>query len=250
MEHFIETVRKYPCLWNTTTIEYRDLELKDAAWAEVMKETELSSVKEVKLKWKKLRDCYRDALKRQSDMLTKDPNSARKAYTWKYMELMQFLQPYMNNRKKPPETYAPPPAQENGTQNGVDPSSDSSESDAESSPKRKSCERSERSVSRPDVHAKRPCPEAQYPERKRKPPPAPALPDPLDIFFNSMCQSTKRLPFPTQIKIKKTLFAAVIGAEEALVAEQQSYASLWARASRSSSSSEEEEDQKPPPPPN
>ncbi|XP_053610999.1 uncharacterized protein LOC128675551 [Plodia interpunctella] len=250
MEHFIETVRKYPCLWNTTTIEYRDLELKDAAWAEVMKETELSSVKEVKLKWKKLRDCYRDALKRQSDMLAKDPNSARKAYTWKYMELMQFLQPYMNNRKKPAETYAPPPVQENGGQNGVAHSSDSSDSDAESSPKRKSCERSERSVSRPDMQAKRHFSEAQYAERKRKPPPAVVLPDPLDIFFNSMCQSTKRLPFPTQIKIKKTLFAAVIDAEEALVAEQQSYASLWARGgSRSSSSSDDnEEDQKPPPP--
>lgn len=45
MEHFIETVRKYPCLWNTTAIEYRDQELKDAAWAEVMKETDLSSGK-------------------------------------------------------------------------------------------------------------------------------------------------------------------------------------------------------------
>lgn len=39
----IDTVRRYPCLWNTTAIEYRDQELKDAAWAEVMKETDLSS---------------------------------------------------------------------------------------------------------------------------------------------------------------------------------------------------------------
>lgn len=43
MDHFIETVHKYPCLWNTTAIEYRDQELKDAAWTEVMKETDLSS---------------------------------------------------------------------------------------------------------------------------------------------------------------------------------------------------------------
>ena len=43
MEPFIETVRKYACLWNTTAIEYRDQELKDAAWAEVMKETGLAS---------------------------------------------------------------------------------------------------------------------------------------------------------------------------------------------------------------
>lgn len=43
MEHFIKTIKKYPCLWNTTAIEYRDQELKDAAWGEVRKETDLGS---------------------------------------------------------------------------------------------------------------------------------------------------------------------------------------------------------------
>ncbi|XP_059045782.1 uncharacterized protein LOC131841479 [Achroia grisella] len=245
MEHFIETVRKYPCLWNTTAIEYRDQELKDAAWAEVMKETDLSSVKEVKLKWKKLRDSYRDALKRQSEMLAKDPsNPTKKNYPWKYMGLMQFLQPYMSNRKKPVESsgFQAPPAPDNGhAQNGVDGhSSDESESEAESSPKRKNCEQLTVIDRKLDylckAQSKRQFTEAQYQERKRE---APAVTvDPLDIFFNSMCQSTKRFPFPTQIKIKKTLFNAVIEAEEALVAEQQSYASLWAQGAGSSSSSE------------
>ncbi|CAH2208060.1 jg570, partial [Pararge aegeria aegeria] len=101
----IESVRRFPCLWNTTAIEYRDQELKDAAWAEVMKETDLSSVKEVKLKWKKLRDSYRDALKRHSEMLAKEPGATpapKKTYPWKYMAPMQFLQPHMNVRKKVP----------------------------------------------------------------------------------------------------------------------------------------------------
>lgn len=244
MEHFIETVRKYPCLWNTTAIEYRDQELKDAAWAEVMKETDLSSVKEVKLKWKKLRDSYRDALKRQSEMLAKDPaNPAKKNYPWKYMGLMQFLQPYMSNRKKPAgsPSYPPPPAPENGhAHNGVEHSSDDSESEAESSSKRKGYEQLTMIDRKLDylckTQNKRQCTEAHYAERKRDTPPP--LPDPLDIFFNSMCQSTKRFPFPVQIKIKKTLFNAVLEAEEALVAEQQNYASLWAQEAGSSSSSD------------
>ncbi|XP_075980632.1 uncharacterized protein LOC142979541 [Anticarsia gemmatalis] len=255
MEHFIETVRKYPCLWNTTAIEYRDQELKDAAWAEVMKETDLSSVKEVKLKWKKLRDSYRDALKRQSDMQAKEPgNPAKKNYPWKYTGLMQFLQPYMSNRKKPagsppyPAAAAPdaaPLAAHNGLEHH---SSDESDSDADSSPKRKGCEqltvidRKLDYLCKASAGAKRHCAER---EREREPPyerkreaPPPPQPDPLDIFFNSMCQSTKRFPFPTQIKIKRTLFNAVIEAEEALIAEQQSYASLWAQEAGSSSSSD------------
>lgn len=40
------------------------------------------------------------------------------------------------------------------------------------------------------------------------------------------------------VQIKKTLFNAVIEAEEALLAEQASYASLWAAGADSSSSSE------------
>ncbi|XP_026321469.1 uncharacterized protein LOC113231383 isoform X2 [Hyposmocoma kahamanoa] len=225
MEHFIETVRKYPCLWNTTAIEYRDQELKDAAWAE-----------EVKLKWKKLRDSYRDALKRQSEMLAKEPgNPAKKNYPWKYMGLMQFLQPHMSVRKKPaagggPSAPAglPPPA------NGDAASSDESSSEPDSTP-RTSAERLSVIDRKLDFlcKAQARAPAARRPgadERKR------ASPDPLDVFFDGMCQSTKRLPFPAQIRIRKTLFGAVIEAEEALVAEQQSYAALWARGAGSSSS--------------
>ncbi|KAL4714335.1 hypothetical protein ACJJTC_009687 [Scirpophaga incertulas] len=244
MEQFIEAVRKYPCLWNTTAIEYRDQELKDAAWAEVMKETDLSSVKEVKMKWKKLRDSYRDALKRQSDMLAKEPGAApRKTYPWKYMGQMQFLQPYMNARKKPQEV---PPTPGNG--HLPDRSSSESESDEEDtataaadvSPKRKSdtlaaIDRKLDYLCR--ASNKRVCNTNTTQALRREPP----APDPLDIFFNSMCQSTKRFPFPTQIKIKRRLFEAVIEAEEALVAEQQNYAGLWARAA--SSSSEEDADE-------
>ncbi|KAG7312528.1 hypothetical protein JYU34_002051 [Plutella xylostella] len=241
MELLIAAVRQYPCLWNTTAIEYRDQELKDAAWTEVMKEAGLQSVKEVKLKWKKLRDSYRDALKRQSEMLARDPAPGKRACPWKYMGLMQFLQPHMNNRKKILDATQPAPTENGQSQNGGDASSEESSSEAESSPKRKSDQLTgiDRKLDYLCKSAsKRPC---LSPDRRA---PAPA-PDPLDIFFNSMCQSVKRLPYPTQIKIKKILFNAVVEAEEALLAEQANYASLWAAEAGSSSSSEaEEEDQK------
>lgn len=202
------------------------------------------SVKEVKLKWKKLRDSYRDALKRQSEMLAKDPgNPAKKSYPWKYMGLMQFLQPHMSVRKKPASSpsYAPQPDATltalSSAPNGDTRSSDDSESEAASSPRRKNAAAADQ-LALIDRKLDYLC-RAQGPaKRSRREPAPPAAPDPLDIFFNSMCQSTKRFPYPTQIKIKKTLFSAVIEAEEALVAEQQSYASLWARGACSSSSSE------------
>lgn len=191
-------------------------------------------MKEVKLKWKKLRDSYRDALKRQSEMLAKEPGQpAKKTYPWKYMGLMQFLQPHMSARKKPAGS-PPAPGADPALANGARSDSDS-ESEADSEPKRLA------GIERKLEFLCRRAAEAEPPrDRKRAAASAPSQPDPLDIFFNGMCQSTKRFPYPTQIKIKRTLFAAVIEAEEALVAEQASYASLWARGAGSSSSSSED----------
>lgn len=200
------------------------------------------------MKWKKLRDSYRDALKRQSEMLSREPSSqCKKNYPWKYTGQMQFLQPYMSNRKKPLESAT-------SSRNGHAAAGVSDDSDSESG--------SERAQPPPPPPAPPPPSKlrrvggtdrlglidrkleylCQQRGKRRRPsepsppsPPAPSpSPDPLDIFFNSMCQSTKRFPFQTQIKIKRSLFEAVMAAEEALLAEQQSYASLWARASASS----------------
>ncbi|XP_073961615.1 uncharacterized protein isoform X1 [Choristoneura fumiferana] len=255
MEQLIAAVRCYPCLWNTTAIEYRDQELKDAAWAEVMKETNLSSVKDVKLKWKKLRDSYRDALKRASEMQAREA-PARKNYPWKYMSAMGFLQPHMSARKRP--AGAPPPDAD--PDNGHD-APDAPDADAHNghdapttraptapattpptlAPRPSARARSSQSstgslttfASRRQAQGKRRVSEGAW--RRGRSPPAPA-PDPLDIFFNSMCQSTKRFPYPAQLKVKRALFEAVMAGEEALLAEQQSYASLWARAASASSS--------------
>ncbi|GBP46691.1 hypothetical protein EVAR_86943_1 [Eumeta japonica] len=266
MEHFIETVKKYPCLWNSTAIEYRDQELKDAAWAEVMKETNLTSVKEVKLKWKKLRDSYRDALKRHADAPA-PPAAAlgpggKKVYPWKYMGLMQFLQPHMGNRRKPPDepplaptpvpahTPTPTPAHNGvGTHSSEDSSSSSESSSApgtragaDTAADANGSAANARQLGSIDRKLEYLCAlagagGARRRRRARDPP------DPLDLFFEGMCQATKRLPYAAQIAVKKTLFGAVVAAEEALLAEHQSYA-LWAQAAaapgaRADSSSDE-----------
>lgn len=44
-EHFIEVVKKYPCLWNTILSTYKMTDVKDAAWEEILKETHISDGK-------------------------------------------------------------------------------------------------------------------------------------------------------------------------------------------------------------
>lgn len=45
MEHLIESVRKRPCLWQLDLKEYKDNEIKEAAWEEVFNECDFPSGK-------------------------------------------------------------------------------------------------------------------------------------------------------------------------------------------------------------
>lgn len=42
MEHFIESVRKYPCLWKVDTFDYKNNELREAAWRSITVECDLT----------------------------------------------------------------------------------------------------------------------------------------------------------------------------------------------------------------
>ncbi|GFR16155.1 hypothetical protein TNCT_477251 [Trichonephila clavata] len=35
MDHFVKTVKSFPCLWDTTHPAYKDFEVMDQAWAKV-----------------------------------------------------------------------------------------------------------------------------------------------------------------------------------------------------------------------
>jgi len=49
--------------------------------------------------WTKLRNCHRDALRRQKKMF-KSEAGAETVRMWKFQKQMEFLFPYMENRKR------------------------------------------------------------------------------------------------------------------------------------------------------
>lgn len=42
MEQLIESVRKYPCLWKVDTEDYKNNEIKEAAWRKVVAECDIT----------------------------------------------------------------------------------------------------------------------------------------------------------------------------------------------------------------
>lgn len=42
MEQLIENVRKYPCLWKVDTEEYKNNEIKEAAWRNIIIDCDIS----------------------------------------------------------------------------------------------------------------------------------------------------------------------------------------------------------------
>ncbi|XP_028025952.1 uncharacterized protein LOC114239769 isoform X2 [Bombyx mandarina] len=95
-EKLIRSVKKFPCIWKTTSEYYKCNETKDAAWDQITIETNISDVKTAKSRWKQLRDNHRDALKRQN--ATRSGQARKQRKEWKYQKAMSFLLPYMCNR--------------------------------------------------------------------------------------------------------------------------------------------------------
>ncbi|XP_049871105.1 uncharacterized protein LOC126370299 [Pectinophora gossypiella] len=105
MKQFIETVKRFPILWNTESKSYHNLNKKDVAWNRIVEEMnnpDIPDVKTAKNEWKKIRDSHRESLKRikagqggQSGQGTLTKNN------WKYAEHLEFLLPYMKSRKRP-----------------------------------------------------------------------------------------------------------------------------------------------------
>ncbi|KAL4702995.1 hypothetical protein ACJJTC_008773 [Scirpophaga incertulas] len=96
MEHLIESVCKYPCLWKVDSRDYKDNELKEAVWREVIKDCDLPNIIEAKSLWKKLRDGHRQATGTRKK--TTSGQVSNNTPTWKYEDQMSFLLPNMRNR--------------------------------------------------------------------------------------------------------------------------------------------------------
>nr|XP_034837124.1 uncharacterized protein LOC117993435 [Maniola hyperantus] len=203
-ELFIESVKQHPCLWDTKLPNYKNLEVKDAAWKNVVTETNIENTTAAKAKWKNLRDTHREALKKINKH--KSERSRKKIKSWKYLRHMEFLVPHMSQRDA---NVSPPP----------DMSLNSEDTDTYTLPvaHRKQIkdeivtdDREGLCTLLKEIEDNREKLLAQREELRKEL----LAGDPLKAFFDSMYKSTKQMPEYYQRSIKKELFQLVMEAED------------------------------------
>ncbi|XP_035433921.2 uncharacterized protein LOC118265227 [Spodoptera frugiperda] len=244
MEQFIDIVKRFPILWNTHLKEYHNLVQKDVIWESIVEELnnpDIPDVKTAKNEWKKLRDSHRESLKRI------------KAATnnWKYAEYLKFLVPYIKNRKRTgnasinnqntwantakqsQNTWANTSTQSQNTLPGTstsvcqsilpdastDTHIDDDDGSASEPPRMKKRKVADVSSLRVLLHEDNNDFRSEQRERRKTgktevPKETEAHRHPLNLFFDSMCESTKKLPDWVQRDVKKKLFQIVNEAEE------------------------------------
>ncbi|GIY17002.1 transcription factor Adf-1 [Caerostris extrusa] len=70
MDKFIKAVKNNPCLWDMGHPAYKDFEVMDKCWVKVAAIANFPDAKAAKIQWKKLRDNFREALKRKKNPRT------------------------------------------------------------------------------------------------------------------------------------------------------------------------------------
>lgn len=93
-EDLIEIVRSYPILYDTSHELYMRPKTKDDLWSNIGRGLNTNG-KIVKEYWRKLRECHREALRRQ---MKKGEQDAIITKPWIYQQQMAFLLPFMKNR--------------------------------------------------------------------------------------------------------------------------------------------------------
>ncbi|VEN62489.1 unnamed protein product [Callosobruchus maculatus] len=226
-EKLIEAVKRYPCLWDISSTYYKCNETKDAAWAEIVKEIKFGDVQSAKSRWKQLRDCHRDALKRQKSKKSGQPTA--KIHEWKYQRLMEYLLPYMSNRDRESNFRESPssitPTQDDSSQSSLNKNNDSlnsvrveigsssgmsANSRIPSSLKKKKGDELSNLLTR---HM-----ESQEIYRRERKELKELLKqtehDDIDLFFLSMAKTYKKLPHYVQVPVKRKIFNIISDAEE------------------------------------
>lgn len=160
------------------------------------------TVNTVKSDWKKIRDCHRDAIKRRRLLRNeRDPQSVKK---WKFEDQMEFLLKFMTNRKREPYN--------NNNDNTV--------SDNEDTTLNEQVINETLSLANEDfsgtVSTQKATPNsAQKSSHVFKQEDSKLSGEAMDLFFNAMCATTKKLPTKYQMRIKKEVFEVVTRYEEA-----------------------------------
>ncbi|CAH1966385.1 unnamed protein product [Acanthoscelides obtectus] len=241
-ELLIECVRKCQVLYDNSTKEYSDNELKNRIWEMVAKDCGFITGNQAKSCWKNLRDGYRHALKAARSKI-EDPTKQHNYKPWKFTEQMSFLIPFMKERAKSYNMTWDNDITFQLSESQVEPDNDTisdvveqehfSDSDNEKqmsnhmeistacekqpnlrengqqqtdqSRKRKTVDDSEILEFLKEQARKR----EEKSEARNHPPP-----DSLKLFFESMYEATKILPIQQQRFVRNTLFDAVVKAED------------------------------------
>uniref|UniRef100_A0A8C6KL31 MADF domain-containing protein n=1 Tax=Nothobranchius furzeri TaxID=105023 RepID=A0A8C6KL31_NOTFU len=103
-EKLIVAVTDFPELYNTAAKEYRDIHKKAAAWELVGARINTSGKctlrplkgEKAKKRWKNLRDTYMRVCKSLKER--KSGSAAGGQKTWKYYQIMSFLEPHLKER--------------------------------------------------------------------------------------------------------------------------------------------------------
>ncbi|VEN61351.1 unnamed protein product [Callosobruchus maculatus] len=93
-EKLIEEVRNFKFLYDTNDENYLKIKLTDCVWREIAKNLGLKNGNEARTAWKKLRNCHRDALRRQKKCM-RSGIPASEIQPWRYQKQMNFLLPFM-----------------------------------------------------------------------------------------------------------------------------------------------------------
>ncbi|KAM3966455.1 uncharacterized protein ACR2FA_011997 [Aphomia sociella] len=182
----ISHIEQYPCLYDIFSPLYGDYQQKINAWDEIGKSMS-SRPRECKLKWTRLRENFRKALKMRE--------SAKKGTTTmrpvKYEKQLSFLKPFLNTRAV------------SNTPQSDDSCSSMSEEDSDNhneSRKRKNGVSLQNSVGDVDQRAQ---------NNNHI--------DPIDSFFTALAATVKTFPKELQIRVKRQVFDVVSDAELSLL---------------------------------
>ncbi|RVE52345.1 hypothetical protein evm_002983 [Chilo suppressalis] len=180
-EKLIDEVKKYPVLYDTRHENHRDIDIRDRCWLEISEKLGANS-EVLKREWKILRDSMRQALKRtKRGMTTKAGVPCKK---WRFESRMAFILPYMTIRRNHRQV----------KDNDIDVKMDE--------------------VEEPTTHQSEEESEVWDPGHQG------ADQDSLDLFFASVCQSTKRLPKKFQNTIKRQVLDVLLRVEDEFESEQ------------------------------
>ncbi|KAF5301953.1 hypothetical protein FQA39_LY10523 [Lamprigera yunnana] len=190
--------------------------------------------------WRKLRDCHRNALRRQKKF--KSGDNAKKVKVWRYQKQMEFLVPYMANRNTSSNVES---SQQDETENLTD--NDTIHSPSSKTPADEQNEDEYEEVDAENVQKSSQDTTVQVSARatlktgKRRKQMETLLQQTLEdhivrrrqreeerkrktdsLFFLSMYHDTKEMPHISQLRIKRKLFKAVQVEENVIAVSRES----------------------------